>query len=307
MTDRERLPTGRVAVVGPGRVGTVLAAALIRAGHRVVAVTGGSAGSRERFVARFAGCRAETEAPRATRAADLVLVTPPDDVLGDVVTAIAAADGFAEGQHVVHTSGAHGLAALDRAALAGARTAACHPAQTVPTGEPDLGALVGAAWGVTARSADRGWAHDLVEQLGGTPYDVPEDRRVLYHAGLAVASNGAGAAVSVARRLLLAAGLDAPQAFLAPLVDASVANVLARGAEALTGPVVRGDLGTVSRHLAALEAETPELADAYRALTRVVLAQVRPVLADETVEGLERLLGPGPEQGRGERGHGADG
>jgi predicted short-subunit dehydrogenase-like oxidoreductase (DUF2520 family) len=100
--------------------------------------------------------------------------------------------------------------------------------------------------------------------------------------------------VSVARRLLLGARISDPAAFLAPLIEASSANVLADGATALTGPVVRGDVGTLRVHLDELEHDLPELADAYRALAGVVLSQVRPSLDAETAHRLDDLLGEHP-------------
>lgn len=294
MTGTHALPRSDVAVIGPGRVGTTLAAALTRAGHRVVAVAGGRPASRERFASHIAGVRLVEEPAEAARRAGLVLVTTPDDVLRDVVTAIALADGFRDGQFVVHTAGSQGLAALERARLGGAHIAACHPAQTFPSGGVDPDAILGAAWAVTAAADDRLWARDLVEQLGGTPHDVPDDVRELYHAGLVVASNAVGAAVAVARQLLLGARVDDPAAFLAPLAHASADNVIARGASALTGPVVRGDVGTVAAHLDRLAADAPHLADAYRHLSQVVLAQVRPALAPEVAARLGDLLNGAP-------------
>lgn len=288
------MPRCDVAVIGPGRVGTTLAAALTRAGHRVVAVAGGRRESRERLVARVAGVRIEDEPAAAARRAELVLLTTPDDVLAEVVTAIALGDGFREDGFAVHTSGAHGLAPLERARLAGAHVAACHPAQTFPSGAADPDAIVGAAWAVTASGDDRLWARDLVEQLGGTPHDVADDVRTLYHAGLVVGSNAVGAAVAVARQLLLGARVADPAAFLGPLVRASVDNVMADGASALTGPVVRGDAGTVAAHLERLDADAPHLAAAYRRLSRVVLDQVRPALAADAAAALDDLLAGGP-------------
>ncbi len=284
------LPTrSRVAVIGPGRVGTTLAAALTRAGHRVVAVAGGSDASRERFRGVVAGVR--PLAPDAAVAdADLVLLTTPDDVLEEVVTGLAVAGVLGERHHVVHTAGSLGLAPLRRAALAGARVAACHPAQTFPAGRVDPDALVGVSWAVTAPAGDRAWAHDLVVTLGGTPHDLAEAHRTLYHAALTVGSNAVAATVSVARQLLICAGIEEVDGFLRPLVEASVGNVLASGADAITGPVVRGDVGTVARHLTRLDADVPALAGAYRALSRVVLGQVRPALRQDTAAALDALL-----------------
>ncbi len=281
-----------VAIVGPGRVGTLLAVACSRAGHRVVAVGGGSARSRERLTSLVAGVRAADGVADAARRGELVLVTVPDDAIEPVATELALADAFRDGQHVVHVAGSRGLDALRRAALAGARTAACHPAMTVPIGSTDPDVLIGTAWGVTAHADDRPWAHELVADLGGDAHDVPDAARGLYHAGLAVGSNAVGAALAVARQLLLTARIDDPSAFLGPLVAASVDNVLERGATALTGPIARGDVGTVERHLALLDADLPELASAYRALGMVTLAQVRAELPPATAEALAGLFAP---------------
>lgn len=284
-----------VVVVGPGRVGTTLAVALSRAGFRVVGATGGSDASRERFASHLAGVRTAEDPAELVPRAGTVLLTTPDDVLDEVVTALAVADAFVVGQRVVHVAGSRGLAVLRRASLAGARVAACHPAQTVPGTRVDADALVGAAWAVTCAEADRAWAVDLVEAAGGDAHVVPDDRRVLYHAGLTVGSNTVGAAVAVARQLLLAARVDDPAAFLGPLVRASVDNVLRDGAGALTGPVVRGDVGTVTAHLEQLDADLPALASAYRDLSRALLGEVAATLAPDVRDRLAQLLAPRTE------------
>lgn len=282
----------RVAIIGPGRAGTLLAVALARAGWHPVAVAGGTASAREHVAELVAGCRPFDGPADAARAAELVVLATPDDAIEPVVTELARQDAIREGQRVVHVAGSHGLAPLRRAGLAGAGTAACHPAMTVPAGARDPDLLVGTAWAVTAPAADRDWAHQLVVDLGGDPHEVPDTARTLYHAGLAVGSNAVGAAVVVARQLLLAARIDDPSAFLAPLVERSVANALQGGAPALTGPVVRGDTGTIAAHLDALTADVPELADAYRELTRVLLGRVRAGLSPAAVAELDALLAP---------------
>ncbi|MBW3659815.1 MAG: DUF2520 domain-containing protein [Actinobacteria bacterium] len=293
MTPPARLGRRRVAVLGPGRVGTLLATALTRAGHRVVAVAGGSDDARARFTGALAGARTHASVADAARDADLVLVSTPDDAIAAVVSELAVAEAVGEGDLVVHLAGAHGLAPLRRAALAGAGVAACHPAQTMPAGEgpPDPDAIVGAAWAVTAAPADRSWAHELVVQLGGEPHDVADADRGLYHAALAVGSNAVAAATALARQLLLGARVEDPAAFLGPLAAASTANVLRDGAVAITGPVARGDLGTIETHLAILDRDLPHLADDYRRLTRVVLDQVRPSLPADRADAIARVLG----------------
>lgn len=288
----EELTLGRVAIVGPGRVGTVLAAALARVGHTVVATGGGGVAARARFRTRFPTAATFADPAAATPEADLVVIATPDDAVEPVVSALARADAVGDGQRVVHVAGSLGLAPLRRAHLAGARVAACHPAQTVPSAAAAADVLLGVAWAVTAAPDDRGWARDLVTQVGGLPHEVADDRRALYHAGLVVGSNVVGAAVSVARQLLRAASIGDPAAFLASLAHPSVDNVLADGAAAITGPVVRADVGTLRRHLDGLDADAPTLAAAYRTLSAVVLGQVRPSLDPEQAKAVEAALAP---------------
>jgi predicted short-subunit dehydrogenase-like oxidoreductase (DUF2520 family) len=283
----------RVAVIGPGRVGTLLAIAGTRAGWRVAAVAGGREVSRSSLAARVAGVRTHAEPAEAVAGADLVLLTVPDDAIAPVVDALVRADALTPAHRIVHVAGSRGLDVLRRARLAGARVAACHPAMTIPAGADDPDLLVGVAWAVTAGPTDRAWAEELVVALGGDPHLVADDARVTYHAALALASNAVGAAVVAARRLLLAARVDDPAAFLTPLAHASVDNAARAGAAALTGPIVRGDIGTVAAHLERLAADLPELLPAYRALAQATLEPVRPGLGPEVVAALDDLLAGG--------------
>ncbi|MDP9021479.1 MAG: NAD(P)-binding domain-containing protein, partial [Actinomycetota bacterium] len=140
MNDRA-LPRGTVAVVGPGRVGTVLVAALRHAGHRITAAAGGSEESRRRFATRFPAAGTGVD-PTVAAGADLIVVATPDDAVADVVAALAGpADALGEGQRVVHVAGSLGLSPLRPARLAGARVAACHPAQTIPSADADPAVL----------------------------------------------------------------------------------------------------------------------------------------------------------------------
>lgn len=267
----------RVAVIGPGRAGTAVAAALAASGWPVVAVAGGSAAARAAFTGRIDGAR---DAGRdglmsAVEGAELVVLAVPDDALAGVVRDVVVADGVTEAQGWVHLAGAHGREVLRPLALAGARTAAVHPAQTL--GDPDRAArdLVGAAWAVTARAEDRAWAHRMVRAAGGTPHDVAEVDRPLYHLGLALASNATTAIVALAGDALRGAGISDPSAFLSPLATASAAAAATDGAGALTGPVRRGDAATVAAHRAELATALPEALDVWRSLVRLQVAMAR--------------------------------
>jgi predicted short-subunit dehydrogenase-like oxidoreductase (DUF2520 family) len=275
-----------VGVLGAGRVGAVLGAALAAAGHRVVATSGVSDASRARIALLLPDARHLPAAEVARAATDLLLLAVPDDTLAAVVAGLARTGSLHRGQVVAHTSGAHGLAVLAPAAAVGARPLALHPAMTF-TGTPaDLDRIAGASYGVTAPDALRPLAVRLVADLGGVPEWISEPDRPLYHAALAHGANHLVTLVNEAADRLRDAGVDEPGKVLAPLLSAALDNALRLGDDALTGPVSRGDAGTVARHLDRLAATAPESVPAYLALARrtadraIAAGRLRPVDAE---------------------------
>ena len=285
-----------VGVIGTGRVGTVLAAALERAGHRVTAVSGVSDASRRRAAALLPG--AQVAAPtEVAPAVELLLVTVPDDALPGLVEGLVAADAVPRGQLVVHTSGRYGVAVLDPATRAGGLPLALHPAMTFTGKREDLARLAGCSFGVTAPEPLRPIAEALVVEMGGEPQWVDEDRRPLYHAALANGANHLTTLVAESLDLLRRCGVDDPAKLLAPLLGAALDNALRDGDAALTGPVARGDAGTVAAHVAELRRVSPEAVAAYVAMARLTADRalaaglLRPVAA-------EALLGVLAEEAR---------
>jgi predicted short-subunit dehydrogenase-like oxidoreductase (DUF2520 family) len=280
----------KTAIIGPGRVGTALAMALESAGYPIVAVAGRGQAALEAFTARISTAEV-TAAVSAARAAELVVLCVPDDTLEPLVRQLARDDAVTEGSRWIHTSGGHGVDVLEPLRLAGAGVAACHPAQTFPDPDRGCASLPGTSWAVTAGPHDLGWARVLVTDLRGSPVTLAEANRTLYHAGLAVGANGTTSVVTLARDLLLGAGVEDPAAFLGPLVTTAATNAAEQGAAALTGPVRRGDAGTVAAHLAELRSVLPEVVDAYVALSRLALAHARRAgLDDDRVNAVEAIL-----------------
>ncbi|MEP9384995.1 Rossmann-like and DUF2520 domain-containing protein [Nocardioides cheoyonin] len=264
-------PGRRVGVIGAGRVGAVLAAALRAVGDEIVSVSGESDASRERVAALLPGVPV-AKPTAVARSCDVLLVTVPDDMLGNVVTTLADAGALREGQYVVHTSGRHGLAVLAPARAVGAHAVALHPAMTFSGTAVDLRRLPGCVVGLTAATpADRAFAEAVVADLGGSAMWVPEEMRTLYHAGLAHGANHLVTLVTEAMEILAAAGASDPAGTLRPLLTAALDNALARGDAALTGPIVRGDAGTVAAHLEDLGANAPQTVPSYVALARATL------------------------------------
>lgn len=274
MTRPARLAVGVISV---GRVGSVLGAALDRAGHPVVAAAGISAASVR---------RAETLLPdvpllpadEVARRADLLVLAVPDDELAGVVGGLAATGSLRAGQIVVHTSGAHGVDVLRPAADAGVLPLALHPVMTFSGRGEDLDRLAACCVGVTARDGDDAAAHvgeALTVEMGAEPVYVPERARALYHTALAHGANHLVTLVADCAELLRAGGIDDAERLLGPLLSAALDNVLRHGDRALTGPVARGDTGTVRGHVDVLRENKPELTASYAELARRTVARAR--------------------------------
>lgn len=257
----------RVGVIGSGRVGSALGAALLRAGHEVVAVSAVSARSR---------ARAEQTMPDAAilppdeviAAAEFVLLAVPDDTLRPLVAGLAATGAWRPGQLVAHVSGAHGISVLDPAAARGVIALALHPVMTFAGRPEDVDRVLGAPFGVTAPDELRPVAEALVVEMGGEPVWVPESSRPLYHAALSLGANHLVTLVNDALTLLDAAGVARPAQLIAPLLSAALDNALRLGDGALTGPVARGDPATLRQHRAALEVRAPALLPSYLAMAQ---------------------------------------
>jgi predicted short-subunit dehydrogenase-like oxidoreductase (DUF2520 family) len=262
MTSSAR-PRLTVGVIGVGRVGAVIGAALRRAGHEVVAVSAVSEASRDRAESFLPEAEVVDPAEVCARAT-LVLFAVPDDALADLVSGLAAVGAFQRGQLVAHVSGRHGLSVF--APATGTLPMALHPVQTFTGTGLDLDRLDGIAYGVTAPDELRPIAEAIVLELGGEPVWVHDGDRPLWHAALAHAANHLVTLVAAAEDLLRQAGAEDPGRVLQPLLSAALDGALRRGDAALTGPVSRGDAGTVAAHLAALpEDQRP----AYLALARL--------------------------------------
>lgn len=246
-----------VAIVGAGRVGCSIGLALLGRGHRVVAASVANEGSARRVVDTL-GAVPIVSPDEAGRTATVVVCAVPDDALDEVIEQVAR--GLPPGAVVIHTSGISGADVL---APCGPNVAAIHPAQTIPESDTSLD---GVSFGVTAPPHMTAWAKWFVGELGGRVVEIPEEKRALYHAALSMASNFTVALAGDAADLL-----GDPE-ILAPLIAQSVENADRLGADrALTGPIVRGDAGTVRKHLAALTANAPHLLESYVANARRTL------------------------------------
>lgn len=246
---------GRLAIgiVSAGKVGAALGSALRAAGHRIVGAYATSEASLDRLETMLPGVPA-LGVEEIVRASELVLFAVPDDELSGIVTGLAKLGAFRPGQMAIHTAGRYGAGVLEPAAAAGALTLAVHPAMTFTGTSLDVARLAGCPFAVTGPGMYLPIGQALVAEIGGVPVVVAEEDRALYHAALAHGANHLVTLVAQSMRLLEAVGIGEPGEYLRPLAEAALDGALRSGEALLTGPVVRGDTGTLREHLEALDA-----------------------------------------------------
>ena len=246
-----------VGVIGAGRVGVVLGAALREAGHTITGVHAVSEDSRTRAEALLPEVPV-LEIPEILRRCEMVLFAVPDDVLGQLVAGLVDAGHVQSGHLLVHTSGRYGVSVLDPVRAVGAIPLAIHPAMTFTGLSLDLARLKDCVFGVTADPVVLPVAQALAVEMGGEPVVVKEADRAQYHLALSHGSNHLVTVAAQARRLLEDIGVEDARRLLRPLMAASLDNALENGDGALTGPVARGDVETVRGHRETLQALVAE-------------------------------------------------
>ncbi|MFB9777914.1 Rossmann-like and DUF2520 domain-containing protein [Brevibacterium otitidis] len=292
--DQTRLGIG---IVGCGRVGAVMGNALRAAGHAIVGTTASSQASRDRAEAMLPGVPildVETLVERS----ELVLFTVSDDVLAELVSGLAKLGSFRPGQIVMHCAGMYGTEVLEPAAASGAFAIALHPSLSFTGTSVDLPRLRASTIAVTAAKPVLPIGQALVVEIGAEPIIVAEADRALYHAAIAHAANHTVAILSQSLDILASVGIDDPARVLRSLVEASVSNTLQAGPSALTGPVSRGDTGTVAAHLDALAEYSAtsgslDAADAYTAMAKATISRAltNGTITAEQARAMHELLG----------------
>lgn len=298
MNDSEQPPILRVGIIGCGKVGAVLGAAMRDAGHEVVGVTAVSDASRERAEDMLPGVPV-LEILEVVRRAEMVFLTIPDDEIASLVNGLARVGAWDEPRIAVHFAGALGLDVLDPVVERGGHALALHPAMSFSGTSKDLERLSGCLFAVTASESTLMLADAVVLDLGGEPVMVPEFDRLRYHAALAHGSNHMVTLVGQAMQVLRDCGFDNPSRVLRPILEATLDNALERGDRALTGPIARGDVHTIEAHLEALSAESSDVYTAYLAMARATAERTirRHALTPELIQPLlDVLSSPPPDE-----------
>lgn len=265
-----------LAIIGLGRVGTVLGRALHAAGYRIVAVASRDAQQAQTLATQWQARAVDNLT--AARSAELTLLTIPDDALPAVARELAAAGAWRSAQAVVHASGALPAAVLEPAQRQGAAIGSFHPLAAFASRTMAMPAGITVAIEAQAPLRDTLWR--MARAIGATPLAIEAHDKPLYHAAAVIASNYTVTLAAIAAHLLQRLGATPEQSLdaLLPLMRTTLDNLEQQGLPAaLTGPLVRGDLGTLERHLQALERAAPAIATFYRCLAHgtLPLAQAR--------------------------------
>jgi len=287
--------SSRIALVGPGRLGQAVCRLLADAGHEFVAVVSRDL-ARARAAARFIGNpQAATTDLTKVKDAEMVFLALPDDAIAPMATRLRQEGLVRPGTILVHFSGIHDSSILLGEEGTPVLGLAIHPMQSFADAVIGMRNLPGSLFAIEGDASLIPLAKELVDDVGGQPFILTREQKPLYHAAACTASNFLVTLVATAGEMLSYCGIDAKDAgrLFAPLLNGTVKNLSTLGPQsALTGPIVRGDILTVEKHLAALEGLPEEVRRLYCLMGEktVDLAEDSGRLSAEKAAVLRRLL-----------------
>ena len=277
--------------IGAGTTGTALAFSLWRCGYKVASVFSRSSTSAQRLAGMVRDCKVCENAQQVADTARLIFVTTPDDVIARVAEQVQ----WRSGQYVVHCSGAHSVDILDPARRVGAVVGSFHPLQTFASIEQAIKNIPGSMFGIEAEEPLLTMLKEMAEALKGEWVVLRAEEKVLYHAAAVFACNYLVTLVKLATDLWQTFGVPQRQATraLLPLLQGTLNNIGNVGLpNCLTGPIARGDVGTIRRHLEALRKVAPSVVKTYKemGLQTIPIALAKGRVDKKTAEEIEILL-----------------
>jgi predicted short-subunit dehydrogenase-like oxidoreductase (DUF2520 family) len=281
----------KTGFIGAGTTGTALAVRLSQKGCPVVAVSSRTLSSAEKLAGLVPDCRVYNTAQDVAEAAEIVFITTPDDVIAQVCSEVQ----WREGKSVVHCSGARSVDILESAKKLGAAVGSFHPLQTFAGVDQAIQNLPGSTFALEAEEPLLTTQKELTRLLNGNWVILKPGDKVLYHAAAVFACNYLVTLVKLALDLWQNFGVSPQEATraLIPLLEGTINNIDNIGLpDCLTGPVARGDSGTIERHLSALEAKNPALLSTYKelGLQTIPIALAKGKVSEQKAEEMKVLL-----------------
>jgi predicted short-subunit dehydrogenase-like oxidoreductase (DUF2520 family) len=281
----------KTGFIGAGTTGTALAVRLSQKGWPVVGVSSRTLSSARKLARRVPNCQAYHTAQELVDAAEMVFFTTPDDVIAQVCSEVH----WHKGQSVLHCSGAHSVDILEPARQLGAAVGSFHPLQTFADVDQAIENLLGSTFALEAEEPLLSTLKELTHLLNGHWVELKPGDKVLYHAGAVFACNYLVTLVKLALDLWRDFGVSSKEATraLLPLLRGTLNNIDNIGLpDCLTGPVARGDLGTIEKHLRALDARSPSLLTTYKelGLQTIPIALAKGKVNEQKAEEMRALL-----------------
>ena len=281
----------KLGFIGAGTVGTALAVRLNSKGYQVVAISSRSQTSAENLARAIKGCHGFNNNQDVADASELIFITTPDDAITTVVSQIK----WHAGQSVVHCSGADSADILEPAKKLGAYVGVFHPLQTFANAKQAIENIPGSTFVVEAETPLLDTLKDMATTLGGHWMELKASDKVLYHTAAVIACNYMVTLVKLATDLWQTFSIPPHQATqaLLPLIRGTIRNIDTVGIpQCLTGPIARGDIGTIKKHLDALQKKAPGLLSIYRelGLQTIPIALAKGRISEEQAEELQTIL-----------------
>ena len=290
--------TSNIGFIGAGAVGGSLGVCLWRAGYRVAAVASRTFTSAQRFATRIDGCQAFGTPQEAADAAQLVVISTADDAIRSVAEGVI----WRPGQGVIHCSGATSLDVFQHPVSQGAVAGALHPLQAFSSVENGVDSIPGTTFGIEGGLEMQAALADMARAIGGKPVFLNAADKALYHLSGVMMGNLLTSLAATAAQLWEHCGYSRAEGIeaLVPMMRGVVNNLERSGMPgAIAGPYVRGDLGTIRKHVEALAARAPEALPLYRELARaaVPFGIEKQALSPEIARRIEVIIGRGTDQG----------
>lgn len=284
----------KIGIVGVGKVGTAIGVLLQEMGYEVGFISSTNPEKLEIAAQEMSKGKGDVVTTSQdpipnSKDVDILFITTPDRVIGEVASDIAKGGGFKKGQIVVHMSGSLTSDILAPAREAGAYVASLHPLQSFADFVQAKINIPGSVFCLEGDTETKSELKKIIEIFNGTEVEIPKEEKPLYHAGAVVASNYLLSLVWAALMMYEVIGLDKGTALsaLMPLIEGTLKNIKALGApKALTGPISRGDVQTVSDHIDAIKEKIPHLLEFYQVMGRLTVEA-----ANENKSAPEELLG----------------
>ncbi|MFC1978703.1 Rossmann-like and DUF2520 domain-containing protein [Chloroflexota bacterium] len=281
----------KIGFIGAGKVGTALAMQLSGKGYPVVAVASRTMQSAQKLADAVATCKAYENAQQIADNAGLIFITTPDDAIEPVAAKIK----WHKGNSVVHCSGAGSLDILETAFKTGAQVGAIHPLQSFANVEQAIKNMPGSTFAIEGNGPIVDLLKEIAKALDGKAVELGAGNKVLYHAAAVMACNYFVTLMKLSTDIWQGFGVHSKDAIeaLSPLVQGTVNNLINVGLpNCLTGPIARGDVGTIEKHIEAFKEKMPELLKMYceLGLQTIPIGLAKGTLSDNKAKELNKIL-----------------